>query len=198
MDLRNSIVIELEEIGYNRSHDRVQMLVNIDVAGAEQMAVDLPPAEWRSTLNANLVSNYSLIEKVVPMMKARGSGYILNVSSHLGGEKYIAVTYPNRSDYAVSKAGQRLKGKDGIFNRRARLILENKRLNRVHGAVLEALESGVLLGDILMALAHNDLGLLQSDGVPEPLRQIAATIKSEARGTIAASRSLFEPSAMEE
>jgi malonyl-CoA reductase / 3-hydroxypropionate dehydrogenase (NADP+) len=40
-------------------------------------------------------------------MKAQGSGYILNVSSYFGGEKYIAVPYPNRSDYAVSKAGQR-------------------------------------------------------------------------------------------
>jgi malonyl-CoA reductase/3-hydroxypropionate dehydrogenase (NADP+) len=249
VDLRNSIVVELEEIGYNRPHDRVQMLANIDVAdeaslaksvaatvkafgridylinnagvaGAEQMAVDLLPADWRNTLNANLVSNYSLIEKVVPMMKAQGSGYILNVSSYFGGEKYIAVPYPNRSDYAVSKSGQRalvenlarfvgpeiqinaiapgpvegqrLKGKDGkagLFDRRAKLILENKRLNQVHGAVLKALESGVLLGDILMALAHNDLGLLQSDGVPEPLRQIAGKIKGEARGTEEATHS---------
>lgn len=249
VELRESIVAELEEIGYNRPRDRVQMLANIDVAdeaglarsvaatvkafgridylinnagvaGAEQMAVDLLPADWRNTLNANLVSNYSLIEKVVPMMKAQGSGYILNVSSYFGGEKYIAVPYPNRSDYAVSKAGQRalvenlarfvgpeiqinaiapgpvegqrLKGKDGkagLFDRRAKLILENKRLNQVHGAVLKALESGVLLGDILMALAHNDLGLLQSDGVPEPLRQIAAKIKGEAHGNEEATHS---------
>ena len=32
----------------------------------------------------------------------------LNVSSYFGGEKYVAVAYPNRGDYAVSKAGQRV------------------------------------------------------------------------------------------
>ncbi len=29
------------------------------------------------------------------------------MSSYFGGEKYLAVAYPNRADYAVSKAGQR-------------------------------------------------------------------------------------------
>jgi malonyl-CoA reductase/3-hydroxypropionate dehydrogenase (NADP+) len=250
-ELRDSIVAELEEIGYNRPHDRVHILADIDVAdeaglarslevtlkafgrldylinnagvsGAEQMAVDLPLDAWRNTLNANLVSNYSLIEKVVGLMKKQGSGYILNVSSYFGGEKYIAVPYPNRSDYAVSKAGQRalvenlarfvgpeiqinaiapgpvegqrLKGKDGkagLFDRRAKLILENKRLNQLHGAVLKAIEVGTSVGDVLMALASNDLGLLQADGVPEPLRQIATRIKGEARGKEEATHSSF-------
>ncbi len=242
-DLRESIVEELAEMGYNRPHERVRVLAGIDVAdeaalarsveatleafgridylinnagvaGAEQMAVDLPPAEWRNTLNANLTSNYSLIEKVVPLMKAQGSGYILNVSSYFGGEKYIAVPYPNRSDYAVSKAGQRalvenlarfvgpeiqinaiapgpvegqrLKGKDGkagLFDRRSKLILENKRLNLVHGAVLKALEAGLALDSLLEALVPNDVGLLQAAGMPEPLRQAALRIRGEAHGT---------------
>ena len=41
-------------------------------------------------------------------MKAGGRGSILNVSSYFGGEKYVAVAYPNRADYAVSKAGQQV------------------------------------------------------------------------------------------
>jgi malonyl-CoA reductase/3-hydroxypropionate dehydrogenase (NADP+) len=241
-DLRKSIIAELEEIGYNRPQDRVLMLADIDVAdehalvksveatlkafgridylinnagvaGAEQMAVDLQPADWRNTLHANLVSNYSLIEKVVPLMKKQGSGYILNVSSYFGGEKYIAVPYPNRSDYAVSKAGQRalvenlarfvgpeiqinaiapgpvegqrLKGKDGkagLFDRRAKLILENKRLNQVHDAVLKALAAGARLGDIFESLKANDIGLLQQEDVPQPLRELGAKLKAETHG----------------
>jgi malonyl-CoA reductase/3-hydroxypropionate dehydrogenase (NADP+) len=238
--LRDGIVQELEEIGYNRPQDRVRLLADIDVAdeaalarsvqetlrafgridylinnagvaGAEQMAVDIDPAEWRNTLNANLTSNYSLIEKVVPLMKRQGSGYILNVSSYFGGEKYIAVPYPNRSDYAVSKAGQRalvenlarfvgpeiqinaiapgpvegqrLKGKDGkagLFDRRAKLILENKRLNQVHDAVLRSLAAGSTIDEALGALAPNDVGLLQAEGVPAPLREAAARIRGAA------------------
>jgi len=243
VDLRDSIVRELEEIGYNRPLERVRILADIDVAdegalvksvnatlqafgridylinnagvaGAEQMAVDLLPADWRNTLHANLVSNYSLIEKVVPMMKKQGSGYILNVSSYFGGEKYIAVPYPNRSDYAVSKAGQRalvenlarfvgpeiqinaiapgpvegqrLKGKDGkagLFDRRAKLILENKRLNQLHGAVLDALGDGSSLADVLAALRTNDIGLLQSPEMPEALRRLSSKLKGELHGS---------------
>jgi malonyl-CoA reductase/3-hydroxypropionate dehydrogenase (NADP+) len=235
--LRDEIVRELEEIGYNRPKERVRLLADIDVAderalaravtatleafgridylinnagvaGAEQMAVDILPEDWRNTLNANLTSNYSLIEKVVPLMKRQGSGYILNVSSYFGGEKYIAVPYPNRSDYAVSKAGQRalvenlarfvgpeiqinaiapgpvegqrLKGKDGkagLFDRRAKLILENKRLNQVHDAVLRTLAAGGSLDDALEALRANDVGLLQAEGVPGALREAGARIR---------------------
>lgn len=242
IELRDSIVRELEEIGYNRPHERVHILADIDVAdesallksvaatlqafgridylinnagvaGAEQMAVDLLAADWRNTLHANLVSNYSLIEKVVPMMKKQGSGYILNVSSYFGGEKYIAVPYPNRSDYAVSKAGQRalvenlarfvgpeiqinaiapgpvegqrLKGKDGkagLFDRRAKLILENKRLNQLHDAVLKALAEGATVEAVLEVLRPNDIGLLQAAEVPEALRQLSAKLKAELHG----------------
>ena len=242
IELRDSVVRELEEIGYNRPHERVRILADIDVAdetalvksvaatlqafgridylinnagvaGAEQMAVDMLPADWRNTLQANLISNYSLIEKVVPLMKKQGSGYILNVSSYFGGEKYIAVPYPNRSDYAVSKAGQRalvenlarfvgpeiqinaiapgpvegqrLKGKDGkagLFDRRAKLILENKRLNQIHGAVLKCLADGASMDSIFDTLRPNDIGLLKTPEAPAALRELSAKLKGELDG----------------
>jgi malonyl-CoA reductase/3-hydroxypropionate dehydrogenase (NADP+) len=123
-------------------------------------------------------------------MKENGSGHILNVSSYFGGEKYLAVAYPNRADYSVSKAGQRslaeilsrhlgpeiqinamapgpvdgarlrgLGGTPGLFARRARLILENKRLNRVHHALLSGIES---------SRRRQDRGLPRSDGPKRP------------------------------
>jgi malonyl-CoA reductase / 3-hydroxypropionate dehydrogenase (NADP+) len=201
-EMRTGILKELEDIGYYDADDRVQIVSGVDVAneaslqravdetlrafgrvdylvnnagvaGAEQMVVDMDVNEWRNTLQANLVSNYSLIEKIVPIMKRQGSGYILNVSSYFGGEKYIAVPYPNRADYAVSKAGQRaltenlarfvgpeiqvnaiapgpvdgdrlrgVGGKPGLFERRGRLILENRRLNAIYRAVVEAMRHG--------------------------------------------------------
>ena len=122
-------------------------------------------------------------------MKKQGSGYVLNVSSYFGGEKYLAVAYPNRGDYAVSKAGQRahggnawhassarrcrstrsrrarwtatgckgLGGRPGLFERRGRLILENRRLNAVHAAVVKALRRGVRVEALLARLAANDV-----------------------------------------
>lgn len=230
-EMRTAIVRELEDIGYYGAAERIAVLPEVDVAdetslqlavdrtvetfgridylvnnagvaGAEQMVVDMSIESWRYTLTANLVSNYSLIEKVVPIMKKQGSGYILNVSSYFGGEKWVAVPYPNRADYAVSKAGQRaltenlarfvgpeiqinaiapgpvdgdrlrgVGGKPGLFERRGKLILENRRLNSLYAAVMESLKSGLPVGTVLERLAVNDASVLASDtDAPAPLR----------------------------
>jgi malonyl-CoA reductase/3-hydroxypropionate dehydrogenase (NADP+) len=177
------------------------------------MVVDMGVDDWRRTLDANLISNYALIQKLVPRMKAQGSGYIVNVSSYFGGEKYVATPYPNRADYAVSKAGQRalaetlsrflgpeiqinaiapgpvegdrLKGtggKPGLYERRARLILENKRLNRVYAALVGALRRGAHAAELLDLLARNDVAHLQgAPAVPEALRALAAELAVEGR-----------------
>ncbi len=239
-EMRTRIVTELTDIGYYAAATRVSTLAGIDVAdesslrravdaalaefghidylinnagvaGAEQMVVDMTLDEWRSTLSANLISNYSLIEKVVPLMKRRGSGYILNVSSYFGGEKYIAVPYPNRADYAVSKAGQRALtenlaqfvgpeiqinaiapgpvdgdrlrgtgGKAGLFMRRGRLILENRRLNAVHEAVIQSVRAGICTAaQALDRLASNELYQLINDDVPSPIRALADAVTRE-------------------
>jgi malonyl-CoA reductase / 3-hydroxypropionate dehydrogenase (NADP+) len=243
-EMRGNIVRELEDIGYYDAQHRVAILADIDVAdeasltrsvaatldtfgridylvnnagvaGAEQMVVDMDVEAWRRTLDANLVSNYSLIEKVVPIMKRQGSGYILNVSSYFGGEKYIAVPYPNRADYAVSKAGQRaltenlarfvgpeiqvnaiapgpvdgdrlrgVGGKPGLFERRGRLILENRRLNALYAACIEALRAGAPVGELLDRLCCNDASVLASAAdVPAPVRTLCDRILRDGQDT---------------
>ena len=240
---RERIIAELEEVGISGVDRRVLTMADVDVsdfaslerafdatlaafgridylinnagvAGAEEMAVDMDPEAWRRTLRANLVSNYLLAARAVPVMRAQGSGYILNVSSYFGGEKFLAVAYPNRSDYAVSKAGQRamvetmarflgpeiqfnaiapgpvegerLAGKDGrpgLFERRARLILANKRLNAVHGAVIQALRRGVRVEAVLARLARNDTASLSHDtDTPRELRDVALAWAREGDG----------------
>jgi malonyl-CoA reductase/3-hydroxypropionate dehydrogenase (NADP+) len=231
---RERIVGELEDIGYSGASRRVQILPDVDVSrldslvpavqatikaygridylinnagvsGAEEMVVDMGLDAWNRTLDANLVSNYVLMQAVQPFMKAQGSGYVLNVSSFFGGEKYLAVAYPNRADYAVSKAGQRalvesmarfvgpeiqlnaiapgpvegerLKGtgdRPGLYERRGRLILENKRLNAVHAALIKGLRRGMTIEALLERLAANDVGAIAMDGdAPTELRELA-------------------------
>jgi malonyl-CoA reductase/3-hydroxypropionate dehydrogenase (NADP+) len=239
--LRTSIVHELNEVGYIDAAQRVQIFPNCDVAheeqlaalvewtlqtfgrvdyllnnagiaGVEEMVIDLPLAGWNNTLNANLISNYSLIRKLAPLMQAQGSGYVLNVSSYFGGEKYAAIPYPNRADYAVSKAGQRalaealarflgpevqinalapgpvegdrLRGtgeRPGLFMRRARLILANKRLNDIHAALIEAHRvSGLPLRDLLQPVLANDASALAAQpDLPEPLRKLGSMISRD-------------------
>ena len=238
--VRERIIGELADIGYSNPERRVGILPGVDVgqlhtlkpaveatlaafgridylinnagvAGAEDMVVDMDPAAWTATLDANLVSNYVLMHEVLPLMKKQGSGYILNVSSYFGGEKYLAVAYPNRGDYAVSKAGQRamvetmarflgpevqinaiapgpvdgerLKGagsRPGLFERRGRLIMENRRLNAIHGAVVKAVRRGLSVEALLAQLAVNDVAAIAMDSeATNELRTVALAAHKE-------------------
>ena len=240
---RARIVSELEDIGFAGVERRVQTLANIDVSnfeslkwavnatlaafgridylinnagvvGAEDMVVDMSIDAWNYTLDANLISNYFLIHHVAPLMKRQGSGYVLNVSSYFGGEKYLAVAYPNRADYAVSKSGQRAMvesmarylgpevqfnaiapgpvdgdrlagtgGKPGLFERRGKLILENKRLNAIHAAVVKALRRGVRVEALLTRLARNDTVRMSHDtNNPREIRDLARACAREGDG----------------
>ncbi|MEM6544273.1 MAG: SDR family NAD(P)-dependent oxidoreductase [Pseudomonadota bacterium] len=239
---REDIVEELRGVGYPNPEERVHILGDVDVgseealerlyehsmdlfghvdflinnagiSGAEEMVVDMSLEDWNRTMFSNLISNYSLIRKYAPAMKANGYGIVLNVSSYFGGEKYVAVAYPNRADYAVSKAGQRvlaeilsrhlgpeirinalapgpvdgarlrgLDGNPGLFARRGRLVLENKRLNSVHKAVLGALQSGGD-SDTVLALAKNLLTDVRREGsVSKPLAKLFAQVEDSREG----------------
>ena len=238
--MRAQIVGELEDVGYSGAERRVRTMAGIDVgdvstlkravegtiaafgridylinnagvSGAEEMVVDMSLDAWRYTLDANLVSNYALLKEVVPIMRKQGSGYILNVSSYFGGEKHLAVAYPNRADYAVSKAGQRalvetlarhlgpeiqinaiapgpvdgdrlrgLGGRPGLFMRRGRLILLNRRLNAIHAAVVKASRRGARIEQLLETVARNDVQALAGDmRIPAELRELAVACQGD-------------------
>lgn len=243
MAARDRIVGELQDIGFAGVERRVKIMADVDVsdfasldravdatieefgridylinnagvAGAEDMVIDMEPDTWRWTLDANLISNYHLMSRVVPLMKRQGSGYVLNVSSYFGGEKFLAVAYPNRADYGLSKAGQRAMvesfspylgpevqcnaiapgpvdgdrlsgtgGKPGLFLRRAKLILENKRLNAVYKAVIDAIREGADASKILTRLSRNSTATLSHDmEAPEELRKLALEFASAGDG----------------
>jgi malonyl-CoA reductase/3-hydroxypropionate dehydrogenase (NADP+) len=251
---RARIVSELEDIGFAGVERRIRILAGVDVSdfasldgavtetlaafgridylinnagvsGAEDMVVDMTLQAWNHTLDANLISNYALIHRIVPLMKAQGSGYILNVSSYFGGEKYLAVAYPNRADYAVSKAGQRamveslarylgpevqfnaiapgpvdgdrlagVGGRPGLFERRGRLILENKRLNAIHAAVVKALRRGERVEALLARLARNDTANMSHDThTPREIRDLALACAREGDGVCTWDRYLLTP-----
>jgi malonyl-CoA reductase/3-hydroxypropionate dehydrogenase (NADP+) len=251
---RARIVSELEDIGFAGVERRVQTMAGLDVsdlgslrsaidatlkafgridylinnagvAGAEDMVVDMSVDAWNYTLDANLISNFVLMHHAVPLMKAQGSGYILNVSSYFGGEKYLAVAYPNRADYAVSKSGQRAMvesmarylgpevqfnaiapgpvdgdrlagtgGKPGLFERRGKLILENRRLNAVYAAAIKALRRGTRVEALLTRLARNDTIRMSHDtNNPRELRDLALACAKEGDGVCSWDRYLMTP-----
>ncbi len=82
--------------------------------------------------------------------------------------------------------GDRLSGtggKPGLFLRRAKVILENKRLNAVYAAVIDAIREGADASRILTRLSRNSTSTLSHDAeAPETLRKLALEFASAGDG----------------
>lgn len=79
----------------------VSILVNsAGVAGNNAPLDEYDPAEWRRVVEINLNGTFYVNRTVVPAMKARNYGRIVNISSVAGKEGN-----PNLSAYSAAKAG---------------------------------------------------------------------------------------------
>jgi len=81
-------------------HGKIDGLVNNAGAGMLKLLVDIEPAEFSQLLELNLVSALAMTRDVLPAMRRRGAGRIVNVSSGV-----IQTPAPTVSAYAASKAG---------------------------------------------------------------------------------------------
>jgi len=84
-------------------HDfgRVDILVNnAGIAGASKPTWELTPAEWQQVLQIDLFGVYLCCHALVPGMRERGYGRVVNIASIAGKEGN-----PNASHYSAAKAG---------------------------------------------------------------------------------------------
>ncbi len=80
---------------------RVDLLVNnAGIAGANKPTWELDPAEWQQVLQIDLFGVYLCCHALVPGMRERGFGRIVNIASIAGKEGN-----PNASHYSAAKAG---------------------------------------------------------------------------------------------
>lgn len=122
----------------------VDILVNnVGVAGPTAMAETISLTDWNDALRINLTSHFLFARAVIPAMKARRTGLIVNISS--GSAK---VGLPLRLPYVVSKGAvlsltMNLARELGPFGIRVNAILpgaiRGDRINRVIAAKSAAL-----------------------------------------------------------
>ena len=84
-----------------RSHGAVDILVNnAGITGGNGAVWELTPEVWRRVLDVNLTGSFLTCRAIVPHMRQRGYGRIVNVASIAGKEGN-----PNAAHYSASKAG---------------------------------------------------------------------------------------------
>jgi NAD(P)-dependent dehydrogenase (short-subunit alcohol dehydrogenase family) len=85
-----------------REHGRLDILVNnAAVMGPARLLDDADEAAWQWTINTNLHGTFLCCRAAGLVMRERGSGKIINISSGLG-----QMAFPRFCAYAVSKAGE--------------------------------------------------------------------------------------------
>lgn len=98
-DVSNPAKVETAFAQLMKSCDRVDVLLNnAGIAGPQQPVEEIEVEAWQSTINTDLNSLFYLTRLVIPLMKAKRSGVILNMSSSAG--RYGC---PLRSPYVASK-----------------------------------------------------------------------------------------------
>ncbi len=107
-----------------KKHGDIDVLVNnAGVSGPTAVAEDIGIEEWNQTIDVNLNGMFYCIREVLPVMKARQSGSIINISSCSA-----RVGMTNRLAYVTSKVGvlglnYALAREVGPFNVRVNAIL---------------------------------------------------------------------------
>ena len=146
----------------------IDVLVNnVGIGGPTAAAEDVTLAQWNETLQVNLTGHFLMARAVIPGMKARRGGVILNMSS-----MSARIGLPLRLPYVVSKAGvlsltQGLARELGRFGIRVNAILpgtiEGERIRRVIAAKSAAL--GVSAEDYAKRmLRYVSMGTMVSPG----------------------------------
>lgn len=78
----------------------IDILVNNAGMGYIKALSETPLSDWLQVMNLNLTSVFQCTLGILPMMRDRGSGTIINVASIAGQQPF-----PNWGAYSVSKAG---------------------------------------------------------------------------------------------
>lgn len=100
-DVTDEQVVQSAFASIRDTHGQVDVLVNVAGGSLHRHPLEeFPLAHWQRVMDLNLTATFLCCRAVVPQMKARKSGAIVNISSDIG---YSGAA--GRSAYAAAKAG---------------------------------------------------------------------------------------------
>jgi NADP-dependent 3-hydroxy acid dehydrogenase YdfG len=100
IDLAEVSQVKAQIQALTQSFGPIDILVNNAGIGYTAPLIDTPLADWQQVLNVNLTSVLQCIQAVLPQMRSRRQGTIVNLAS-IGGKQ----VFPDWGAYCVSKFG---------------------------------------------------------------------------------------------
>jgi NAD(P)-dependent dehydrogenase (short-subunit alcohol dehydrogenase family) len=98
-DVSNVAQVEQMFTDFKRHYTHLDILVNnAGIAGPTALVEDIDPDEWAQTINIDLNGQFHCTKYAVPLLKANGSGSIINISSNAA-----FFGFPMRSPYSAAK-----------------------------------------------------------------------------------------------
>lgn len=156
-------------------YGRVDILVNNAGINIRKPLVEFTLDEWRQVIDTNLTSVFLMCRAFIPLMKGRGWGRILNLTSMMSH-----VALPGRTAYCASKAG--------LLGLTRALALELA----ADGITVVGISPGPIATEMNAPLLSNPEAMRQFTdniplgrwGKPEEVAQLALYLCSDAAGFI--------------
>jgi len=98
-DVRNYQEVEQLMTRVARQHGGLDILINNAGIGLFRTVADMTPEEWHSIVDTNLTGVFYCCHTALPHLRARGGGWIINISSLAGRNPF-----PEAAAYCASKS----------------------------------------------------------------------------------------------
>ncbi|WP_102194267.1 SDR family NAD(P)-dependent oxidoreductase [Microbacterium aurantiacum] len=156
---------------------RVDVLVNNAGAGQVGAAEEITDGELRDMLEQHLLGPAAFVREVLPIMRRRGSGAIVQMSSQGGRMSFPAVGSYSAGKFALEGWSEALAGEVAPFGLRV-LIVEPSRFRTEFNAadVLRTAEANASYAEVTGAVRAN---MSEADGVQEGDPERAASVIRE-------------------
>lgn len=174
-DVTDETQVRALEQGVRERFGRVDILINNAGMNIRKPLVEYTLDEWNTVLDTNLTSVFLVTRSFIPMMRGRGYGRILNLTSIMSH-----VSLPGRTAYSASKAALL-----GVTRALAQELAED-------GITVVAISPGPFATEMNQGLIDNpELNQqfmasvpLKRWGQPEEIGKLAIYLCSEAAGFI--------------
>lgn len=102
LDVRSESAVSDFFNGVKREFGGLDILVNNAGIGIFRSVADLSIEDWKATLETNLNGVFFCSREAVPLMRQRGAGYIINISSLAGRNAFAGGSAYNASKFGLN------------------------------------------------------------------------------------------------